>query len=72
MSNDHPSQPGSNASLPMPPALPVGEGREEILPIRGLAGALEAILRHPSRVTKQLQSGGPGKLTGAFLLIAMV
>src|SRR5437868_5530546 len=55
-----------------PPRVSLGEIPEERESIRGLAAAIESILRQPRRVMFQLRQPGGGKLIAAMLFIAVV
>lgn len=58
-----------------PPAngpLPLGENPEDQQPIRGVAAAIESILRQPRRVMFQLRKPGAGRLIAAMLFISVV
>jgi hypothetical protein len=55
-----------------PPRVALGEIPEERETIRGLAAAIESILRQPRRVMFQLRQPGAGKLIAAMLFIAVV
>jgi hypothetical protein len=59
--------------MPRPPAAPppLGELPGEREPIRGLVGAVEAILREPRRVMFQLGRPGAGRVTTALLASAI-
>lgn len=59
-------------SASYPPRASLGESPEEQQPIRGMAGAIESILRQPRRVMFQLRQPGAGKLIAAMLFIAVV
>jgi hypothetical protein len=51
---------------------PLGENPEDQQPVRGIAGAIESILRQPRRVMFQLRQPGAGKLIAAMLFISVV
>lgn len=55
-----------------PPHASLGENPEERQPVRGVAGAIESILRQPRRVMYQLRQPGAGKLIAAMLFISVV
>ena len=50
---------------------PLGKNPEELIPITGVASAIEAILRQPRRVLFQLRQPGQGKLIAGMLVIAL-
>src|SRR6058998_183294 len=53
-------------------SVPLGESAEDRLPICGISGAMEAILRQPRRVMFQLRESASGRLIGAMVLLAVV
>ncbi|MBA4147356.1 MAG: hypothetical protein H0X66_04520 [Verrucomicrobia bacterium] len=50
----------------------LGQNPEERIPIHGVIGAIEAMLRNPRRVLFQLGQSGSGAVTFALVLIAIV
>ncbi len=70
--NNPPQAPLIPPQIPPARARPLGENAEEQQPIRGLAGAIEAILRQPRRLMFQLRQPGAGRLIAAMLFISAV
>ncbi|MFO1487419.1 MAG: hypothetical protein U1F65_02980 [Verrucomicrobiota bacterium] len=68
-----PHIPSGSATPPSsyPPRVGLGEIPEEREAIKGLAAAIESILRQPRRVMFQLRQPGGGKLIAAMLFIAV-
>jgi hypothetical protein len=58
------------ATPPLPAARKLGEEPGDNEPIRGIVGAIEALLRHPRRVVFRLSQADGGSLVPALLLIA--
>src|SRR5947207_4158318 len=54
------------------PALPLGEGADERLPVSGFIPAVESILRQPRRIFYQLRQGGQAGLIARLLVIAVL
>jgi hypothetical protein len=52
--------------------VPLGQSPEDCLPIYGITGAMEAILRQPRRIMFQLRQAASGRLTWTMLLLAVV
>lgn len=68
-----PQIPPPNAPPPhYPLRQPLGENPEDQQPVRGVAAAIESILRQPTRVMFQLRQPGAGKLIAAMLFISAV
>jgi hypothetical protein len=63
---------GSPASAPAPTRGPrLGEDPNDRLTVSGLAGTIEAMLRHPRRVMFSLHSAPPGALIAALIGLAL-
>jgi len=71
-----PSQAPPQIPPPSPPPTygprPLGESPEDQQAVRGIAAAIESILRQPRRVMFQLRQPGAGKLIAAMLLVSVV
>ena len=79
-----PPTPGASGAASLPPLIPVmgdamyhpdeaplGANAIEREPVKGVIGAVEAILRQPRRVMYHLKQPNGGSLTGWLLLIAL-
>src|SRR4051794_10690973 len=58
--------------IPSPSGIARAESAEDGLPISGVFGAVESVLRQPGRIFNQLRQGGQGELIARLLLIAVV
>ena len=65
--------PPGRSGPPGPPGsgVPLGLHPDDVAPLIGLAGAIEAMLRHPRRVMFRLRNSRPGPLIGAMILAAL-
>ncbi len=60
-------------STEIPPVIPTAsEDPNEKIPVNGLIGAFEALLRQPRRVMFHLRSEKPGSLVAALIVISVV
>lgn len=69
--NDTPPIIPTTATPTNPTNLPLGKNPEELIPITGVASAIEAILRQPRRVLFQLRQPAQGSLIAGMLVIAL-
>lgn len=64
--------PAGPAAANYPLRAPLGENPEDQQPVRGIAAAIESILRQPRRVMFQLRQPGAGKIIAAMLFVSVV
>jgi hypothetical protein len=75
MNEDTPPNTGASTPPLLPSAAPSGatppgESASDQMPIRGLMGAVESILRQPRRLLRQLREGDSGPIIASLLVIA--
>ncbi|MBI3414782.1 MAG: hypothetical protein HY043_05580 [Verrucomicrobia bacterium] len=72
MNDSNPTSLPPIISSSISPTSPLGESPDDRVPVAGIVGAIEAILRQPRRVMFQLGNGNAGALLAVLLALTVV